>query len=178
MNLKLGIVFERKPDMNKLEEIVEDTLYPYLSTTPKKQVALKNCTKNDMKEKYKQYKEDYYHGVSFKKRKEDMISKGIDTLEGFCKNIYGIICFNENGDGVVGFNDKAIIDEYEIEGIDRVKDIDCEYLTMYLNALIDKDLKLHKRELQVYKRTPSVVITPVVESLKKTDYIVFVKYTF
>ena len=56
MNLKLGIILERKPNMNNLDSIVEEILYPYLSTTPTKELILQECTKNEMKDKYKLFK--------------------------------------------------------------------------------------------------------------------------
>lgn len=178
MHLKLGIVLERKPNIKDLENIVADILYPYLSSTPSKEIILRESTKNDMKEKYKNYKEEYYKGVSYKKRKEDMISKGIDTFEGFCKNNYGIIKFNEENQAVITFNNKAFIDEYEISDLKRINELEQDYLSLYLKVLIDKNLVVHHRELQVYKLTPSTVIKPVVESLKKTDYIIIVNYIF
>lgn len=178
MNLKLGIVLERKPNMNNLDSIVEEILYPYLSTTPTKELILQECTKNEMKDKYKLFKEDYYKGVSFKKRKEDMINKGIDTFNGFCKNQHGIIRFNNDGEAVISFNPKAFIDEYKVNEVKRVKEFDENYLSMYLKTIIDKNLNVHHRELQVYRRTPSIIIKPIIDSLKKTDYIIIVDYIF
>ena len=169
MNLKLGIVLGKKPNANKIESIVSDILYPYLSSSPIKEIVLKEgYNKNDMKDIYKIYKMEHYQDVSFKKRKEDMVARGIDTLEGFCKEQYGIIRFTENGESVITHNGKAFIDEYKISEVKR----------MGLKAIIDKDLKVHHRELQVYKRTPSVVIKPIVDSLKKTDYVILVDYIF
>lgn len=178
MHLKLGIILERKPNINNLDSIVEDILYPYLSDTPIRELILKDCNKNDMKEKYKSFKEEYYRGVSPKKRKEDMVNKGVDTLEGFCKNQYGIIKFNDDGDAVIPFNSNAFIDEYEINSLVRVKDLEEDFLAMNLKALIDKDLKVYHRELQTYKVTPSTVLKPIVGSLKKTDYVIIVNYIF
>lgn len=178
MYLKLGIILERKPDLKNIEFIVDEILYPYLSCTPKKEIVLKHCTKNDMKEKYKLYKEEYYRGISFKKRKEDMVDKGIDTLEGFCKNIHGIIKFNDTGEAVVPFNDKAFIDEYKINSVKRMSELDENELALKLNTVVDKKRNVYCRELQMYKVTPSVVIKPILESLKKTDYVIFVDYIF
>ena len=169
MNLKLG---------KDLDNIVADILYPYLSSTPLKEIILRESTKNDMKEKYKDFKEKSYVGVSYKKRKEDMIAKGIDTFEGFCKNNYGIIRFNEESQAVITFNSKAFIDEYEISDLKRVNELEQDYLSLYLKVLIDKNLVVHHRELQTYKLTPSTIIKPVVDSLKKTDYIIIINYTF
>lgn len=178
MHLKLGIVLERKPNIKDLDNIVADVLYPYLSSTPSKEIILRESTKSNMKEKYKTYKEESYRGVSYKKRKEDMISKGIDTFEGFCKNHYGIIKFNQDNQAIITFNDKAFIDEYKISDLKRVNELEQDYLSLYLKALIDKNLVVHHRELQVYKLAPSTVIKPIVDTLKKTDYIIIVNYSF
>lgn len=179
MNLKLGIVLDKKPSSNKLETIVKEILYPYLSSSPIREVVLREgYNKNDMKEIYKLYRMEHYEGVSFKKKKEDMIARGIDTLEGFCREQYGIVRFTENGESVVTHNGKAFIDEYEVGEIKRVKEFEEDYLSMRLKAIIDKDLKVYHREIQMYKVTPSTVIKPVVDSLKKTDYVVIVNYIF
>lgn len=45
MHLKLGIILERKPNINNLDSIVEDILYPYLSDTPIRELILKDCNK-------------------------------------------------------------------------------------------------------------------------------------
>lgn len=179
MNLKLGIVLGKKPNANKIESIVSNILYPYLSSSPIKEIVLKEgYNKNDMKDIYKIYKMEHYQGVSFKTRKEDMVARGIDTLEGFCKEQYGIIRFTENGESVITHNGKAFIDEYKIAEVKRISELEEDYLSMGLKAIIDKDLKVHHRELQVYKRTPSFVIKPIVDSLKKTDYVILVDYIF
>lgn len=49
---------------------------------------------------------------------------------------------------------------------------------MNLKVLIDKDLKVYHRELQAYKRTPSTIITPILQSQKKNDYLVLVNYQY
>ena len=131
-----------------------------------------------MKNKYREYKNEYYKGISLKKRKEDMINREIDTLEGFCKNQYGIIRFNDDKDAIIPFNNKAFIDEYKIDYVERVKEFKEDYLSTYLNTLIDKNLNVYHRELQIYKRTSSTIINPVINSLKKTDYIIMINYIF
>ena len=73
-----------------------------------------------------------------------------------------------------GFNQS----EYNLNFEFYLKDFDENYLSMYLKAVIDKNLNVHHRELQVYRRTPSTIIKPIINSLKKTDYIIIVDYIF
>ena len=178
MNLKLGIILQRKPDVKNIDSIIAEILLPYLSSTPKREIVLKNCNKEDMKEKYKLYKEENYRGVSPKKRKEDMINKGIDTFDGFCKNIHGIIKFSKDKEAIISFNPVAFIDEYNMNSLKRINELDEEELSLILDSIIDKELNVHHRELQLYKKTPSVVIKPILEQLKKTDYIILIDYIF
>ena len=177
--LKLGIILDKKSNLKNLETLIEEILYPHLSSSPIKEIYFGNkYTKSEMKEIYRDYKLDNYKGISNKKKNEDMKNRGIDTLEGFAKEIYNIIRFTDEGEAVFGDNPKGFIDEYKIDKIDRLKNYNEEFLTMNLKSLIDKDLKVYHRELQTYRRTPSSVITPVLQSQNKNDYLVLINYQY
>ena len=179
MNLKLGIILDKKTNIKKIDSIVKEILYPYLTSSPIKEVFFgEKYNKSEIKDIYRTYKIENYQGISNKKKGEDLANKGIDTLEGFAKEMYGIIRFTEEGEAVINFNPKGFIDEYEIEKVDKIKNFEEDFLPLRLKSLIDKDLKVYQREFQMYKLTPSTVLKPIINNQSKSDYIVIVNYSY
>lgn len=179
MHLKLGIILDKKTNVSELNTIVEEILYPYLTTSPIKEIYFgEKYTKAEMKDIYREYKLNNYQGISNKKKGEDLVRRGIDTLEGFAKEMYGIIRFTDEGEAVTFFNPKGFIDEYEIDRIDKIKDFKDDFLALKLKSLIDKKSKVHQREFQMYKLTPSTVLKPIIDNQNKSDFIVLVNYSY
>lgn len=177
--LKLGIILDKKTNLEDIESIVKDILYPHLSNSPIKEICFGNkYTKSEIKDIYKNYKLENYKGISNKKKSEDMKNKGIDTLEGFAKEIYNILRFTDDGEAIFGDNPNGFIDEYEINKIDTIKNYNEVFLSMNLKSLIDKDLKVYHRELQIYRRTPSTVITPILKLQNLNDYLILINYQY
>lgn len=179
MKLKLAIILDKKTNLDDIDNIVKDILYPHLSTSPIKEIHFgTKYSKFQIKEIYRKYKLEEHQGFSNKKKSEDMKSKGIDTLEGFAREMYGIIRFEDNGEAVVGDNPNAFIDEYKIDTVNEIKNYDKDFLTMDLNTLIDKDLNVYKKEIQLYRRKPSTVITPVLENQNDSDILILINYHY
>lgn len=177
--LKLGIILDKKTNLEDIESIVKDILYPHLSNSPIKEICFGNkYTKSEIKDIYKNYKLENYKGISNKKKSEDMKNKGIDTLEGFAKEIYNILRFTDDGEAIFGDNPNGFIDEYEINKIDTIKNYNEVFLSMNLKSLIDKDLKVYHREFQIYRRTPSTVITPILKLQNLNDYLILINYQY
>lgn len=179
MNLKLGIILDKKTNIKKIDSIVEEILFPYLTSSPIKEVFFgEKYTKSEMKDIYRTYKMENYQGISNKKKSEDLVNKGIDTLEGFAKEMYGIIRFTEDGEAVINFNPRGFIDEYEIENVDKIKNFEEDFLALKLKSLIDMDLKVYQREFQIYKLTPSTILKPIIDKQNKSNYIVLINYSY
>lgn len=177
--LKLGIILDKKTNLEDIESIVKDILYPHLSNSPIKEICFGNkYTKSEIKDIYKNYKLENYKGISNKKKSEDMKNKGIDTLEGFAKEIYNILRFTDDGEAIFGDNPNGFIDEYEINKIDTIKNYNEVFLSMNLKSLIGKDLKVYHRELQIYRRTPSTIITPILKLQNSNDYLILINYQY
>lgn len=179
MHLKLGVVLDKTTNLKNIENTIDEILVPYLTSTPTKEIFFGDkYNKNEMKSIYRNYKLETYDGVSNKKKSEDLKNKGIDTLEGFAKEMYGIIRFTEEGEAVGFFNPKGFIDEYKFDYIKKIKDFEENFLALNLKSLIDKDLKVYQREIQAFKLTPSTELSPIINNQKQFDYIAIVNYSF